>query len=523
MDYFDFHQHSTLKSTLREGIPYDVCVPVNAVSGIVGLCTDLPQIVASQASVSKLKRFDKKVVGVALYAVESVIAGDKTLREVGAQNKKLSKYLSVTRLTDIESNKLKAFDYVTNILLPVFEQKPEFHILRGPDDFSKLDPGKINIFFTIEGSHTLCNQSNTFFHTAEIIQNLDILLSRVKVLSINPTHLQHSNICTQAYGIQLTDNSAFIPSGNGLPADGEAAIQACFERDICVDIKHMSLVARKQLFDKVAEGEFTNPQPIICTHAGFTGISSDQIRDYVIAFDLRGHAVKVVYGKPNHIAPNDNDRRRPAPTFNASSINLYDEEIVAIVKNDGLIGLSLDRRICGFVSQYDEDPYAFYNEEIFLVDKEFFSLDEFRQLGIARHGIGGKVNDAYCNVKDDLLEVSNPPSRLQDFHREHVMLQLKHFLQVCVNNGIPLEKAQSHICIGSDFDGIINPLYCAMTVDELRPLKTYIRKNFKGFLGQYTDSKARRDQLDIPRFLDQLFYENGVAFVKRRMGVEAFA
>jgi microsomal dipeptidase-like Zn-dependent dipeptidase len=519
MNYFDFHLHPTLKTTLKAGTAYNTKIPTNSVSGIPGFCTDLPQIFASQASVPQLSSFERKLVGVSLYSIEGVIAGDKLLNEVARTNKKLSKYVSVQRLQEIAGNQLKAYDYLKNELLAVFQKKPEFAVVDNNTDFSALDPTKIHVFFVLEGCHSLCNSSNTFFDKTEIIKNLGELASTVPVISVNLSHLQQSNISNHPYGIQLTSNAAFIPSGNGLSQDAEEIIQTCFDRGICVDIKHMSLIARRQLFQQVNAGKYRNPQPVICTHAGFTGIHSGEMQEYVLAFGKKGNAVKVIFGKPNHIASNTAHLQRPAPAFNASSINLYDEEIAAIVQNGGLIGLSLDRRIGGFVGQFDEDPYAFFDDETYIVDKEYFSIPEFQQLGIDPKSVGQKIDDAHCNVKEDLLEASRLPSVLEDYHRDQLMLQIKHFLQVCLNHGISLDHAQTKICIGSDFDGIINPFTCAMRVDELPKLKTFLQKNFHHFLGRYTDSRAWRSQLDIKQFTEQLFYLNGLSFIQQRIGV----
>lgn len=519
MNYFDFHIHPTLKSTFKEGIPFDAKIPTNAVSGIAGLCSDLPQIVASQASVPQLQKFEKKVLGVALYSVEAVISGDKLLQQIARTNKNLSKYISIDRLKEMENNTIKAYDYIKNILLPPYQNQPQFNILRKGSTLADADPQKIHVFFSLEGCHSLCNSSNIFFDTTEIITNLKDLCSAIPLVSVNLTHLQKSNICNPAFGIQLTDNAAFIPSGNGITADGERLAQACFDLNLCVDVKHMSLVARRQLFQQVASGKYSNPQPVICTHAGFTGIASNAMHEYVLAFEQKSSSVKVLHGKPNHVAPNENDLRRPAPTFNASSINLYDEEIAAIIKGGGLIGLSFDRRICGFVNQFDADPYAFFHDETFLVDKESFSLAEFQQLGITKNNIGSKISERFCNTKDDLLQASDLPSTLQEFHRTQIMLHLKHYLQVCINNGIALTEAQKGICIGSDFDGIINPFYCCMTVEDFPKLKTYLQKNFHDFLGKYTDSKAWRNNLDIKQFTEQFFYLNGEAFLQKRLSL----
>ena len=112
MNYFDFHLHPTLKTTLKENLAYDSQIPADSVSGIVGCCSDLPLIVTSQASVPQLMRFNQKLLGIALYSIEAVIAGDKTLNSVAGTNKKLSKYVSPGRLQAIAANDLKAYDYL---------------------------------------------------------------------------------------------------------------------------------------------------------------------------------------------------------------------------------------------------------------------------------------------------------------------------------------------------------------------------------------------------------------------------
>jgi hypothetical protein len=67
-----------------------------------------------------------------------------------------------------------------------------------------------------------------------------------------------------------------------------------------------------------------------------------------------------------------------------STINLFDEEIVWIVQHGGMIGLSMDRRIMGYVSTFDDHPTGFDQDSPFVVDKEFFSGSEWLALGIAR-------------------------------------------------------------------------------------------------------------------------------------------
>jgi hypothetical protein len=83
-----------------------------------------------------------------------------------------------------------------------------------------------------------------------------------------------------------------------------------------------------------------------------------------------------------------------------------------------------------------------------------------------------------------------------------------------MNAGISLEKAQQHITIGSDFDGVINPFINMETVEDMPALKKYILQNFDYHLGSLNDSTKWKSQLDVPGFVEKLFYENGYNYVK---------
>ena len=91
---------------------------------------------------------------------------------------------------------------------------------------------------------------------------------------------------------------------------------------------------------------------------------------------------------------------------------------------------------------------------------------------------------------------------------------MKHFLQVCHNAGLDLKEAQKHITIGSDYDGMINPFVNLSSVEDMPALKQYLLDNFGNYLASLKDSKKWAKQLDIPAFVEGLFYENGYRFLK---------
>jgi hypothetical protein len=174
----------------------------------------------------------------------------------------------------------------------------------------------------------------------------------------------------------------------------------------------------------------------------------------------------------------------------------------------------MDRRILGFVSQFDPLPTGLDDECPFTVDREYFSAAEWKALNIADDRIGKSVNEDNCELLDDVIQSTGDSIPLRNtFFYAHVLVHLKHFLQVCIDAGIPLDTARKHICIGSDFDGIINPFLNFQTCLDIPGLKTYIRGNFRDFLASLRDSAKWCNALDIGGFVEDLFFGNGYAFV----------
>ncbi|WP_449397534.1 hypothetical protein [Chryseobacterium wanjuense] len=96
------------------------------------------------------------------------------------------------------------------------------------------------------------------------------------------------------------------------------------------------------------------------------------------------------------------------------------------------------------------------------------------------------------------------------------MNHVKHYFQVCKDNGIPINVAQKHITIGTDYDGLINPFINMPTVKRMADVRSYISMNLKYFLKDLKDSKKWADELNIDTFMEDLFYHNGYRFLKSR-------
>jgi hypothetical protein len=179
----------------------------------------------------------------------------------------------------------------------------------------------------------------------DVITNLRKLTGSFSVISINLTHLEQYPFCNHAFGILFVSSTDFKPTGKEISQEGIKIIQECYNSKILIDIKHMSLGARRVFIEQLRTSPEFLPinQPLVCTHAGFTGLSYDDIPDYLTYQEKPEDGYVYVYwNKPKRFSSNT------SIAYNPSSINLYDEDIIAILQSGGMIGISLDKRILGF-------------------------------------------------------------------------------------------------------------------------------------------------------------------------------
>lgn len=517
MKYFDFHCHPILKQLFSDDPNIDSFISKNDLKPVPDWCSDLRNVIQTQTHHSQLANFkDEVIIGAALYSVERYVA--KAVIPLRPNLQQSSQFkLSQTLLKNIESNNYTAFSgfLLERTLEEYIQASSSYNILTKDSFRNPLPKNKVNVFFTIEGCHSLvdknnyCDASNKYEPT-EILSNLDKVLEKVNILSVNLTHLQQSSLCNHAFGMQVTKVEDFIPKGNGLSNDGKKVAQGLFDRNICVDIKHMSYKSRKDLMNKIDAGEFNNVQPLVCTHAGFTGISFKNWNRYIDFKTEKYGAFVLDIAKP--ITVDSNPTRPGYPAFNASTINLFDEEIAWIVKNKGVIGISLDKRILG----YSDDTEGKGPDET-VVDKEYFSIEEWNALGLNNERHLNKLtaaDDSYMTVGELKSSDIN-----EEFEYRHILNHLKHYFQICHDNKISIDTAQKHITIGTDYDGLISPFGVTTTVKDIYKLRNYISLYFRDFLEDLDDAKKWSDQINMDTFMENLFYWNGYRFIKSRFEI----
>lgn len=521
MPFFDFHLHPTLKSLFSENDPalqhkkFSPWVPLDRskIPFLLRCCSEFEYILQSQGNLAQLVAGDCNLVCVALYIPEKLMLTDRLITEssegplgIYLQKEKIDKIINGNPYellrTDDWSTLTDALQFgITNKKVkPIFKRS----------DYDENDFSTIHVVFSVEGCHTLSTELQNFDVQA-IIEHIDDLHSKVALLSINLTHMENSTLCNQAFGMQFLSNDGFRPTGFRINVDGVRVLEHCYANNIMIDIKHLSLGARQHLYElRQSDDFFPINQPIVCTHAGFTGISMKEIPDYVFAmrkFSNKNYSV-CWQGKPVKYG------RFPRPCFNASSINLYDEDILEILLSGGMIGLSLDKRILGYQAFERETN----GRDDFPLETEYVSNKELTLfLGRGRVAISQAFGPFEGKVMEwDEIEAGgevNP--QMSHYHLKHFMAHVLHVLVVARQNNYSVQRAMNQICIGSDFDGLINPVWICETANSLESFKSEFEEYFVDFAD---DSNVDLPAgFDIKIFSAKLFFENGRNFVLNRL------
>ncbi|MEM9391691.1 MAG: hypothetical protein AAGA02_14530 [Bacteroidota bacterium] len=240
---------------------------------------------------------------------------------------------------------------------------------------------------------------------------------------MNITHAFDNTICGHAQALAKgTRNKLKYPEQFGdapkslnqpLSTFGEKVIKRMLNIDanpagkrIIPDIKHMSTATRRDYYAIIDTHNQQKPHdiiPVIMSHAAVNG--------------------EPLLNESNY-NPEDKDKDyEDSKTFNPWSINLYDDEIIRIHKTKGLIGLIMDQRVLAG---------------------------------------GEKIKQLKCRLDEKSYDGENPFEGLDKDEAwfKLVFDQIVHIVKAVINSNSDVDKKLiwDRICIGSDFDGQIDPI-----------------------------------------------------------------
>ncbi len=385
--------------------------------------------------------------------------------------------------------------------------------------------------FSIEGGHNLSNAPIKIGNsTSPELQLKDIQdNSELDFISMNLCHL--SSITEQtlggfAQGVNKLSQIAFksndfMPKGEfGITERGKKVIRQAYlhpTKPVLIDVKHMSLYSRLHFYKIKEKMTLEHPEiarlPIISSHTGFTFTT---VTDYIQNRRFRSSALtetgdpKCIVEPENRKIGRTNDLFNKGLFSNPWTINLFDEDIVEIMESRGMMGISLDQRILGASNPAVDSVRDKFYEGEHVAKAEFEKL--FRD---------GQLPGAEAAILEGLFAPRN---------ERHIML-LCHHIVYAVRVGYDNinwtggASPWDCVCIGSDFDGLINPINGFDNVESLKDLEKQLKK-YLPQADKYLKKENGRKAFDydangnlieksLTDAIQKFLYTNGLRFTAR--------
>lgn len=270
-----------------------------------------------------------------------------------------------------------------------------------------------------------------------------------------------------------------------------------------IDLKHMDVLARIQIIDSIGIWNNTifkdDKVPLIVSHAAASGKSKqmaaflglcpifDDYREFMQK-NIRRFYMKWAGECPECMGLHpgqqvDDFLNNKGGWFHPMSNNLFDEEIQAVYRSGGIIGITLEERALGWKAyNYEQNP-------------------------LTRGRLGHYLDSLYAKRGEQL------PGALRDS-----LLKTEPFIRnlfyIIETSGCNDAGAWDHIAIGSDFDGIMNPIDVCTSAADIPNFHRFLCDHLPDF-AQYLDKGALLYGQTPEEAMDKLFYKNGETFIRK--------
>ncbi len=522
MQYFDLHCHPGLKTLFlpQNGSQFSAWDNISAAK-LFG------NILSSQSSLEQLSHNgDIPLVCVTLHPPEAGMI-DQCIIRLGAAIlfRQIMDPARLTAMYDGADGYSQVFgEDLANLLAPprATDNIPPEHkvvFLTNWADYNPADPGTVHVVFNIEGGHSLYDDGNTLSDPQKALDNLKAFLQKgFLTMYITPTHLTPNQFINHAYGNKILTKGPLLPQGLGITDDGRQLIDYAYGQGLLIDAKHMSLVARKEFY--LIRDKYYPDKPIIASHMGLTGMPASQYLDWCRTHNPIGNVVELMsYKYPGVI---------PGTSFYPLSINLFNEDVVAILNSGGLIGLSMDVRILGGKDTIDVRQYDYLSAAEYALlsgpdpDGQVQAMADALWAGDApAAALPQDVPDqptfaqAIAEEMAEIMPVAGVPPDDRPNFDAHAQLLANHLIkifQITQFYALPLPWGQ--VCIGSDFDGLVEAVDCCQNSTEFSLLAPALEQQLvAGAIAAGLDL-----QMDAAQIVEQFCYTNAFNFFNRHFG-----
>ncbi|MEO8960562.1 MAG: hypothetical protein ABI325_01690 [Ginsengibacter sp.] len=174
----------------------------------------------------------------------------------------------------------------------------------------------------------------------------------------------------------------------------------------------------------------------------------------------------------------------------------------------------MDKRILG----YQEFEMETNGRDDFPLETEYISIKEQTIfLGTGKVRLSKAFGDMENKVMqwDEIEKGGSVNPRISNYHLRHFMAHVVHLIAVARKNNYDVIAALNQVCIGSDYDGLINPIWTCETANGLEYFKSQFEDNFVSFAKE--SAVVLPNGFDIQSFSKKLFFENGKDFVMNRL------
>ena len=192
--------------------------------------------------------------------------------------------------------------------------------------------------------------------------------------------------------------------------------------------------------------------------------------------------------------------------FNMLAIEFADEAIPVIISHGAANGLrSMDEPVADGLDTANKllsEDINFYDNEILMVAKSKgifgLQLDERRVAS----------ESTLKNVKHSVFI-----NKIRHYRSELVWNQVQHIVELLDRNNL---FAWDCIVIGSDFDGILNPLNGFLTEETMPHLQEYLERHVNNYMNEKGKTSLKSfNQISPSEIVNRIFITNGWEFLKK--------